>query len=393
MSTLFFIIGLFVLAVTAPLIMELALISIGSLMPRRGTRREANNRPPRLAVIVPAHNEEISIGQCVQSLRESAPAEMKIFVVAHNCTDSTASLAQSAGAEVLIYDEPAANGKAHALRFGFTHAIEQDAEAVLVIDADSTVSSNLIPLVLSAFVNRAEAIQCRYEMQCVQGKLRSELVALAVRGFNFVRPLGRQSLGLSSGILGNGFALTAEVLKAVPYDALSVAEDLEYHLHLILAGKRVLFLENAVVSSDLPASETGEASQHSRWQGGRLRVARIWLPCLFREILRGRLVLLEPLLDLIGLPIAFAMVALLLAACLPLPWIHFYVALSFSIISIHVLKAAWAGPRRFRALGLLLLTPFYLLWKLRLIPNIVRASSARAAWVRTDRKVTVRTAQ
>jgi len=386
MTILLSIIGLFLAAITAPLIVELFMVTVASFLPRRRTRNTVDLASRRLAVVVPAHNEQTSIGSCVESLLASSDKNVRIYVVAHNCTDSTVQLAESAGADVLVYNDPDANGKGHVLRFGFEHAIQCGADAILVVDADSTVSGNLIPKVQHAFSRNAEAVQCRYEMEGARKHLKTELISLALRGFNFIRPRGRQRLGLSVGILGNGFALSADVLKAVPYDALSVVEDLEYHLHLVLAGKRVHFLEDAVVSSELPVSAKGETIQHSRWEGGRLRVARAWLPRLFKELLHGRLTVLEPMLDLAGLPIAFGMIALLVAACLPLFWMRLYVAVAMAILLTHVLTAIGEGPRRFHTLCLLLLVPFYLLWKLRLIPNVLRASSAKAAWVRTERK-------
>jgi cellulose synthase/poly-beta-1,6-N-acetylglucosamine synthase-like glycosyltransferase len=390
MHTLLYIIGLFLVAITAPLIAELLLVTVASLLPRSKTRNDIDRGVYRLAVVVPAHNEENSIGRCVESLRASASEDVKICVIAHNCTDSTASLAEFAGAEVLTYDDPKATGKGHVLRLGFEHAIQFGADAVLIVDADSTVSANLIPAIQRAFARGAEVVQCRYEMESPTGKVKTELISLALRGFNLIRPLGRQRLGVSAGILGNGFALTAKVIKAVPYDAMSVVEDLEYHLHLVLAGKRVHFLDEAVVSSELPVSSKGETAQHSRWEGGRLRVARMWLPLLFREVLRGRMNVIEPMLDLAGLPIAFGMMALLLATCLPVSWIRLYAVLSIATLFLHVLRAIWIGPRRFRTLRLLLLVPFYLFWKLRLIPNVLRASSAKASWIRTDRKAAIR---
>jgi cellulose synthase/poly-beta-1,6-N-acetylglucosamine synthase-like glycosyltransferase len=386
MHILFSIIGSFLVVITAPLVVELLLVTIASLLPRGDTQSVIGHGTHRLAVVIPAHNEETSISRCVESLRVSADHSVKVYVVAHNCTDLTAQLAKSAGAEVLVYDDPEAIGKGHVLRFGFQHSIQCGADAVLVVDADSVVSVNLLPAVQSAFSQGVEAVQCRYEMKGAKGQVKTELISLALRGFNFIRPLGRQRIGLSAGILGNGFALSANVLKDVPYDALSVVEDLEYHLHLVLAGKRVHFLDEAVVSSELPTSTKGETVQHSRWEGGRLRVAHTWLPKLLKELLRGKLTVLEPLLDLAGLPIAFGMMALLSAACLPLSWVRLYVVLAMTVLLAHVLRAISAGPRRLHALRVLLLVPFYLLWKLRLIPSVLRASSAKAAWIRTDRK-------
>lgn len=389
MSILFQIAGFILTAATLPLVLELLLVTSAGLLPQRRKQRAHGHGTSRLAVIVPAHNEELSIGSCVASLCASAVPGTRIYVIAHNCTDATAKVAHDAGAEVLVCNDPAAKGKGHVLLYGFEYATRNGAEAVLVVDADSTVSINLIPSVLSAFSEGAEAVQCRYEMGGATGKIKTELSSLAVRGFNFIRPLGRERLGLSAGILGNGFAVATTILREVPYQALSVVEDLEYHLHLVLAGRRVRFVSDAVVSSELAVSKAGETVQHSRWEGGRLRVARAWLLPLFKEALRGRKAALEPMLDLAGLPIAFAVMALLLAFALPVEWTRLYAALAMVVIFAHVLAAVFSGPRPFRTLGLLFMAPVYLLWKLRLVPSVLRASSARAAWVRTNRETAV----
>ena len=151
--------------------------------------------------------------------------------------------------------------------------------------------------------------------------------------------MGRDRLGLSSGILGNGFAISARTLAAVPYEAFSVVEDLEYHLHLVAAGRRVSFLEYAVVSAELPVSGSGETSQRSRWEGGRIRVARMWFLPLLKQVVSGRLSMIEPLLDLAGLPLAFG-VSVLIAACfVPIDAVRIYAAASLTVVAGHVLVA------------------------------------------------------
>ena len=217
----------------------------------------------KLAIIVPAHNEELLVARCVASLRASATTTTQIFVVAHNCSDTTAARARAAGAEVLEYNDPEARGKGFALRHGFEHTLAVDSDAVMVVDADSTVSPNTVAAVQSAFAHGARVIQCRYEMFSTTDRSSTRLAALAFRGFNVVRPRGRERLGLSAGILGNGFAIVRPVLEAIPYDAFSVVEDLEYHLHLVMAGERVRYLEYALVSADFPESRAGESVQRS----------------------------------------------------------------------------------------------------------------------------------
>lgn len=384
---LYLFLGLLLVVITLPLVLELGLVTTASLL--RGRRRDQENAAAGeypLAVVIPAHNEEGLIARCVTSLRESAgPGGAAIFVVAHNCTDATAEEARKAGAEVLVYDNAAARGKGFALSHGFAHALATQAEAVLVIDADSAVSKNLVPVVKRLLAHGVEALQCRYEMESSTEKISTRLAALAFRGFNVIRPRGRDRLGLSAGIFGNGFALTRRLLGEVPYGAFSVVEDLEYHITLVLAGKRVHFLDTVLVSAALPVSRQGETVQRSRWEGGRFHVARIWSGRLLKELLRGRLRLAEPLFDVAGLPMAYGVFALLLALCLPVSGIRIYALVSLLVIAFHVVVAAASGPDFLKTLGLLAMAPVYIVWKLRLLPAILRGSRGKAAWVRTDR--------
>src|SRR5215831_19030846 len=73
----------------------------------------------RLAVLVPAHDEEALIGRCVASLKaQTYPHTLyRIVVVADNCSDRTAAVAQAAGADVLERRDGRAQGKGHALRW------------------------------------------------------------------------------------------------------------------------------------------------------------------------------------------------------------------------------------------------------------------------------------
>ncbi|WP_432355868.1 glycosyltransferase family 2 protein [Sporosarcina sp. A2] len=58
---------------------------------------------PRIAVFIPAHNEEKSIRDCLEGLADQTlpkDVEMDVFVVADNCSDRTEELALDAGVEL-----------------------------------------------------------------------------------------------------------------------------------------------------------------------------------------------------------------------------------------------------------------------------------------------------
>jgi len=382
------IVGIALVAATFPLVVELAVLTIAAQWPI--SRRKRKHYLPRdfpLTVVVPAHNEERLIGRCIESLRSYAGARTDILVVAHNCTDKTASIAEWAGARVLVLNDPGQSGKGCALRHGFAAAISGPSQAVMVIDADSVVDPGLIAAVKRRFIAGAQALQCRYEVYNPQANRRTELMALAFQGFNVVRPQGRERLGISAGILGNGFAIHRDVLTRVSYGAYSVVEDLEYHLTLVRAGVRVEYVDAAVVRGEMPASSHGARTQRARWEGGRMHMVRQWAPKLVGDILCGRMQLVEPLLDLLSVPIATEAVLLLVAVCLPIGWLRIYALSGFVVLAVHVMSAAVSGPDFWRSMRVLATVPAYIFWKLRAFPEIWRTSRENSTWVRTVRDV------
>lgn len=376
-----------IVLLTLPLIVELAILTIASRLPKRRRTNAASSQPVQLAVVIPAHDEEALIASCVKSLRASATGtQARIIVVAHNCSDRTAERAAKAGAEIIVYDDPQAQGKGAALAIGFEYATSQDMDATLVVDADSSVSSNLIGAVRDAMASGADAVQCRYELNSSSKRPATRLTALAFRGFNVVRAAGRDRLGLSAGIFGNGFAIRQTLLTRNRYSSRSVVEDLEFHIQLVSSGTQVRFLPDATVSSGMPASRQGDATQRSRWEGGRVHAAQTWLLPLLQQLTRGQLRAMEPLLDLASLPIGYGALLLLLAACLPIDWLRLYALMAVTVLGFHVLAAAWDGPDFAGDMRILARVPGYILWKLCVLPSLLHSSRAGAAWVRTERE-------
>jgi hypothetical protein len=67
----------------------------------------------------------------------------------------------------------------------------------------------------------------------------------------------------------------------------------------------------------MPEGGSGAETQRARWDGGRFRMISQWTLPLTARVLTGRLRLLEPLLELILLPLAFHLCLLLLALLTP----------------------------------------------------------------------------
>lgn len=385
------IVGFALVATTLPLVVELLMLTCASWFytDPKGESRKQSSRSFRLAVVIPAHNEESRVGRCVGSLRASEGTAASIFVIAHNCTDSTAIEAERAGARVVILDDPNQIGKGYALRHGLSVASEELYDAVLVIDADSVVTPNLLKTVVLRFCSGARVLQCRYGALNPEANERTRLMSLALLAFNVVRPRGRARLGLSAGIFGNGFGISRDVITKCPFGANSVVEDLEYHLALVRSGEKVEFIDSASVFGEMPAADQGAATQRGRWEGGRLRMAREALPQLLRDVMCGRTRFVEPLLDLAALPLAFEVVALAVALLVPIAWLREYAIAAIGVIGIHILTALRYAPASSDGIALMIAIPRFIAWKIAMVPGIWRASRPNAAWERTQRDSSV----
>lgn len=384
------VLGTLLALLSVPGTVELLLLTVGGMLRPSPPASLKSQAGMRLAIVVPAHNEGEHIAACIQSLHACDPGDgtLTVVVVADNCEDDTASRAEIAGARVLERHDPDRRGKGYALDFAFRQLLAEPFDAFMVVDADTRVGSNLLAEAQRLFQNGADAVQCRYCVDKPDASLRTRLMNVALWAFNVLRPRGREFWGLSVGLLGNGFGLSRATLEAVPYDAASVAEDLEYHIRLVQTGRRVRFLDAATVWSEMPSGGRVAGGQRARWEGGRFRMIREQTPILLRGMLAGRWREAEPLLELWLLPLAFHVLLLALALLPPFAPARIYALCGLTLVGVHVLAAIRVGGGGWRDLGAVTAAPFYILWKLTLFKALWRSSRKDAAWVHTDREAT-----
>ncbi|MDB4897755.1 MAG: glycosyltransferase involved in cell wall biosis, partial [Firmicutes bacterium] len=86
----------------------------------------------KVAAVIPAYNEELTIGDVVSTLRQCELID-EVLVVSDASEDQTATIASAAGARVLEHESN--QGKAGAMKTGFEAT---DANVVLFLDADLT---------------------------------------------------------------------------------------------------------------------------------------------------------------------------------------------------------------------------------------------------------------
>ena len=253
----------------------------------RKYQQNKNARPeppaglPRFGLVVCARNEEDVVTRIVTDLlAQDYPAELRdVLVVAHNCSDNTASVAARAGARVIARYTPA-TGKAHAIEAGRT-ALGPGYDLIGVFDADARIAPGLL----------AEIAAHSRGQDCLQ----AEVVPIAdadwlAEGYGFGRKARnlfwwrpREALGLNTTITGSGWFIRPDVLAQYATGSWTMTEDLELSARLVADGHAIAYVSRAHIACGEPRELKASIHQRSRWVRGHIHVVMgRWLPLVRR---------------------------------------------------------------------------------------------------------------
>lgn len=259
--------------------------TLGYYRRRNGLPQPRTTTQPRFGLIVCARNEEDVVERIIKDLlSQDYPPELRdVLVVAHNCTDGTASAAARAGASVLEVNTPQ-TGKAHAVQAG-CESLGAAHDYVGIFDADARVAGGL----LQAIAAHSDGADC----------LQAEAVPIAdsfwlAEGYGFGRKARnlfwwrpREALGLTTTITGCGWFIRPDLLLRYRSGQWTMTEDLELTARLVADGYKVRYVSDAQVALGEPRDLRTSVTQRSRWVRGHIGVVKgRWLP-LVQTALRG----------------------------------------------------------------------------------------------------------
>ena len=348
---------------------------------------------PRLAVLVPAHDEASIIIATLDSIRAQLCEGDRLLVVADNCTDDTAALARAAGAEVVERFDAQARGKGYALDFGVRYLGFDPPPVIVVVDADCQLGEGALTRLATCCIDSGRPVQALYLMQAPEGAgLKTRVAEVAWRVKNLVRPRGWARLGLPCQLMGAGMAFTWRDLASLELASGHLVEDLKMGLDLCRIGKAPLFCPDARVTSWFPVSNEGLGAQRRRWEHGHLGVLLKDAPRLLIESLARRNgALLALALDLMVPPLALLVLALAGVFCLSwLAWLLLDVSTApwlascaVVLLGIAVLLAWYRFCRGLIAFSVLLYAPLYAAKKIPIYLGFL--VKRQVDWVRSKR--------
>lgn len=359
-------------------------------------------------ILIPAHNEQQLLPKLLKNLAELdyPPSLYHIHVVADNCTDDTAEIAKAHQVTVHERFNTEKKGKGPALQWLLQRLWNSNTphDAILILDADSSVSANFVKVMDSHLAKGDNVIQAYYGVQNAESAWGTKIRNIALILLHYLRPQGRMVLGGSAGLKGNGMVFSAETMKNHQWSS-SITEDIELHMKLLLSGVRVAFAPDAVVMAEMPDNLDASKTQNARWERGRLHSAKKFVPLLLKKIFSKHGYknwflyfdavmehIIPPFSILMGLSVLLwigkILIGLLAHLTLGHSWAMSIVdPLSLFLIGgqlIYILaglRLVNAPRSTYRAL---VFAPVYVIWKLWQILNILFGKNS-GEWVRTAR--------
>jgi peptidoglycan-N-acetylglucosamine deacetylase len=275
---------LFFAGIVLGLIRLLLVVSLAVAQKRassRARRARPAGAPPRVAVLVPAYNEEKVVVRTVDSLLASTHADLEVVVIDDGSTDGTLAQLERYREDprVRVLRKPN-GGKASALNWGLAHV---DAPVVATVDADTlfqpeTLSRLLAPLSDPGVVAVAGNAKVGNRINLVTRWQALEYVTSQ----NLDRRAFAQVNGISV-VPGAVGAWRRDALRAVggwPGDTL--AEDADLTLAILRHGGRVAYADDAIALTEAPDSIRALARQRFRWMFGTLQAAWKHRHAMFR---------------------------------------------------------------------------------------------------------------
>ena len=235
----------------------------------------------RFMAIIPAHNEEMVIGNLIESLKKQNYPKDKydIYVIADNCTDITKKVAEDAGA--IVYERRSSmeeRTKGHALQWFLRQKIAENAQydAFCVFDADNIVDENFLLNMNKKLCQGEEVVQGYRDIKNPTDSWVSAGYAIFYWMMNRFYHLARYNLGLSPLINGTGFMVKFDVIKPNGWETQTLTEDIEFSLQRIIAGKKLGWATDAIVYDEQPVGFKQSWSQRSRWTVGHIQCMGIY---------------------------------------------------------------------------------------------------------------------
>ncbi|WP_432545663.1 glycosyltransferase family 2 protein [Kineococcus sp. SYSU DK004] len=242
--------------------------------------RPATRRTARMAVLVPAHNEEADITACLDSVMAQTRTPDLVVVIADNCTDATVEIARRYRGVKVVETSGNTDAKVGALAAGYQEFLAGGAFDVMVsMDADVALSPSCLADLEAELLKTpsAAAVSAKYHFaEGTGGWFNRQLVRAQKMDFTQFQMLANQK-GRRTTIVGgqcSAFRFTAidEVVRhhrrPAPWTNETATEDAQLGLELQELGWTTVMSTTARAQVGAMPTLRALSGQRSKWNAG-----------------------------------------------------------------------------------------------------------------------------
>ena len=305
---------------------RLILIGVFAIIDRLRKRRNfaTPDYEPRVAVLIPAYNEEKVIARTIRSVMMSSYKNLRIVVIDDGSKDETLRVVREAypadleSGRLTLLTKPN-GGKAEALNY----ALEQTDEEIYVgIDADGVIAHDAIARLVSHFANPKIGAVAGNAKVGNRVNLWTRWQALEyITSQNFER----RALDLFDVVMvvpgAIGAWRTAPVKAGGGYHSNTVAEDADLTMNLLEQGYSVIYEDEALAFTEAPVDVDGLMRQRFRWSFGILQAVFKHRGAIARHRAMGLFALPNIVIFQILLPLVSPLIDLMFVAGV----VHYFV--------------------------------------------------------------------
>ena len=233
----------------------------------------------RYGVLIAARNEAVVIRELIQSIKKQTYDKdlITIFVVADNCTDNTAELAEQAGAVVYERFNKLKVGKGYALDYALKNIMKEYPEdhfdGYFVFDADNLLDANYISEMNNVFDAGYQIITSYRNSKNYDSNWISAGYSLWFLRESKYLNQARMMCGSSCAISGTGFLISNEIVKKNNgWKHHLLTEDIEFSVDSVLHGIKIGYCGTAVLYDEQPCTFEQSWKQRLRWSKGFYQV-------------------------------------------------------------------------------------------------------------------------
>ena len=283
------------------------------------------NKDNKIAIIVPARNESMVIGNLFESIKKQTYKNFDTFVIVKEPNDPTIEMAKEIGAITLICQNQ--TKKSDALDYALKEAMKRkEYDSAFIIDADCFMDEMCMEELNNALSSGKQIIQVKKKVKNFYMKNKNaNSIWSSCNGliWTIIDDLGnkyKSAKGITNMLIGTGIMIRMDVVEELggwPYNK-TLTEDIEFMNDAAIKGYSTFYYEHAVIYLEESTSLRVTNKRRTRWMDGVINSKRIYNDKLKKASEKNRyyVTALSPCFLLIGACLVYFMLNLIIGGIL-----------------------------------------------------------------------------